>query len=146
MKKLTIAAGTAILAVCFFACTHEVKVPDKTVARLEAHLSAKIGDQLTRENEARRVPMTVSVDKVGISRIAASETAQDFKYLVRGTVTYHRNGPSRWKDQFGNEVHADAGTSITRWFSCGVLEDRSLGSFFDDIDNRLILYADKPED
>lgn len=146
MKKTSIVLLVMILAVILFLMrSRDDRVPQDKIVQLKSFLSGHIADQLTLDYTRHKVPLTVSITALTITGIRKSETEQDHRYLISGTVSYARRGQSTWRDQQGNEIRFEPGKEVTHWFRCGVLEDRYLGTFFIDDRNRLTLYADKPE-
>ncbi len=81
---------------------------------------------------------------LAIDRLTKNIMPQDVVYFVQGRVTYIIRGPKEWRDREGNLVLLGTGQPITHWFSCGILEDRYLGTFREDERNRPQFYADNP--
>ncbi len=126
-----------------YACTKTI--PGDTVRKLDSFLRTTVASTLEQDYQSHRITVRVTVHALTMDRVTQRETAQDHVYLVRGTVTYSIHGSKRWKDPQGNVVELAPGQEITHWFTCGVLEDKYLGTLFQDERNRLAFFAEKPE-
>lgn len=117
--------------------------PEKTEA-VQSFLKAAVVESLEKDYQSHGIPVTAAVTDLKIDRITKKETRQDNVYFAWGRVSYLVRGPKTWRDREGNLIHLGSGQTITHWFSCGVLEDRYLGTFRQDDKNRLQFYADNP--
>ncbi len=147
MKKLLIAlltaaalAGIAVLLLR----TGPKPVSREKIGRLEDFIKQVVAEDLDRDYRSRGIPVGAEVTAVRIDRATERDTEQDRVYDVRGSVTYVLKGGKTWRDREGNEIRLGTDQEITHWFTCGVLEDKYLGTLYRDDRNNLMFYADKP--
>jgi hypothetical protein len=119
-------------------------VPDDKKKKVEDFLKAVVVDTLEQDYRSHGMGVTVLVTGVTVDRITKTETEQDNVYFAQGRVSYIIKGKRTWRDTEGNRIQLGPEQEITHWFSCGVLEDRYLGSLLKDDRNRLQFYADNP--
>ena len=119
-------------------------IPKDKADAIEGFLKTVVADTLEQDYRSHGITITVLVASVTIDRITKKETDQDNVYVAQGRVSYIIQGKRTWRDKEGNLIQLGSGQEITHWFSCGILEDRYLGTFRKDDRNRLQFYADNP--
>ncbi len=137
-----IAAAAVCLAV-LPACT-KVRIPNEKREKIGQFLKQIVADALEKDYRSHHIDIHAHVTDLKIDGITRDETAQDTVYAVRGRVTYRIEGKRMWKDEEGNTIVLGPEQDVTHWFTCGVLEDKYLHTFFLDDGNRLALFADNP--
>jgi hypothetical protein len=131
------------LVICSYSCSK--KISQDTAIKIELFLRKTVAETLEEDYRSHNMNMHVVVTGVRIDRLMKKETAQDNVYFALGRVSYIVKGKRRWKDKEGNIIQLDPEAETSHWFTCGVLEDRYLGTLFKDDRKRLTFYADKPE-
>ena len=146
MRKpiITIIIVSLILAGIYYLQHGPGTVPDDKKKKIEAFLKTVVVDMLGQDYRGRGITITVLVTNVTIDRITKKETDQDNVYFAQGRVSYIIKGKRTWQDKEGNLIQLGPEQEITHWFSCGILEDRYLGTLVKDDRNRLQFYADNP--
>jgi hypothetical protein len=146
MKKpiIIIIVIVLVLAGIYYLQRGPSAVPDDTKKRIEVFLRTVVADALEQDYRSHGITITVPVTSLTIDRITKKETDQDNVYFAQGRVSYIIKGKRTWRDKEGNLIQLGPEQEITHWFSCGVLEDRYLGTFRKDDRNRLQFYADNP--
>ncbi len=119
-------------------------IPGEKTEAIRNFLKKTIADSLEKDYQRHGIPASAAVTDLAITRITKRETRQDTVYFAVGKVSYRIRGPETWRDPEGNLVKLGQEQTITHWFSCGILEDRYLGTFREDDRNRFQFYADKP--
>lgn len=119
-------------------------IPKAKVGKIENFLKTIAVDTLEQDYQRHNITITVLVTNVTIDRITKTETKQDNAYIVNGRISYMIKGKRAWHDKEGNLVQLGPEQEITHWFSCGILEDRYLGTLLKDDGNHLQFYADNP--
>ncbi len=142
--SMNMKALLGLLLICSLplGCSPSV-TPEKSQA-IQRYLKTSIAESLEKDYRGHGMPVAASVTGLTIDRLTKKESQQDFIYLARGRVSYIIRGPKTWKDQEGNLIQLGPAQEITHWFTCGILEDRYLGTFREDDRNRLQFYADNP--
>jgi hypothetical protein len=132
-----------VLTICCHSCGPR-EIPKNKVENIERFLRNAVKDN--REEDYRRHDINIEVFVTGlkIERLTTKETEEDNEYFVQGKVSYVIKGKRKWKDKEGNIIELEPEQEITRWFSCGILEDKYIGVLFKDKTNRLSFYADSP--
>ncbi len=146
MKKIVLPAVLVCSAVLlYWLFTGSNTVPQQKKEAIQAYLKKTVVSFLEEDYHRHGMAMTAVVTDLTIDRVTKKETPQDAIYAVEGRVSYRIKGKRTWKDQEGNLVDLGSEQEITHWFTCGLLEDRYLGTLRADDRNRLVFYADKPE-
>ena len=127
---------------CYSCSSHELS-KEKT-AKIHLFLRNAVKDARQEDYHRHNIDIEIFVTGVKIERVTTEETAQDNGYLVYGKASYIIKGNRRWQDKEGNIIELEPEQEITRWFSCGILEDKYIGVMFIDTRNLLTFYADNP--
>ncbi len=146
MKKIVLPAVlvcSAVLLYWLFAGSNTV--PQHKKEAIQAYLKKTIVSFLEEDYRRHGMAMTAAVTDLTIDRVTKKQTSQDTIYAVAGRASYIIKGKRTWKDREGNLVDLGPEQEITHWFTCGLLEDRYLGTFRADDRNRLVFYADNPD-
>ena len=134
---------SVLFAICCYACGPK-EIPKSKVENIERFLRDAVKDNREEDYRGHDIRISVLVTGLKIGRITKRETAEDDEYFVQGKVSYMIKGKRRWEDKEGNVIELEPEQEITRWFSCGILEDKYIGVLFKDKKNRLAFYADNP--
>lgn len=144
-KPIIILIGISlILAGIYYSQRGPGAVPDDKKKGIEDFLKTVVIDAMEQDYRSHGITITVLVTNLTIDRITKKETDQDNVYVAQGRVSYIIQGKRTWRDKDGNLIQLGPEQEITHWFSCGILEDRYLGTFRKDDRNRLQFYADNP--
>jgi hypothetical protein len=146
MKKLIIAilAAALVLAGIYFLRHSSSAVSNEKKEQIGKFIKTVVVDTLEQDYRSHGMTITVLVTSLTIDRIAKKETGQDNVYFAQGSVSYIIKGKRTWHDKEGNLIQLGPEQEITHWYTCGILEDRYLGAFLKDDNNRLQFYADNP--
>jgi hypothetical protein len=146
MKKpiVTILAVSLILAGIYYLQRAPGAVPNDKKKRLEDFLKKTVVETLEQDYRSHGMTITVLVTYVTADGITKKETDQDNVYFAQGRVSYIIKGKRTWRDKDGNLIRLGPEQEITHWYTCGVLEDRYLGTLMKDDRNLLQFYADNP--
>jgi len=145
MKKVTLLLALLLSAAgVYWLLGGPRPVPQDKIEAIRDFLKTTVAESLRQEYRSHGMTISVLVASVTIDRITKKETEQDNMYFAQGRVSYIIKGKRTWRDKEGNLIQLGPEQEITHWFSCGVLEDRYLGTFREDDRNRLQFYADNP--
>ncbi len=147
MKKTAVLVAIALalaIGILYFLKTGSATVSQEKKVQLASFLKKDFADTTTQDYRSHGIQIDVAATNVKIDSITKKETAQDTVYFIEGRISYIIQGNKKWTDREGNRILLDTGREITHWFSCGILEDRYLGTLFKDDRNRFILYAERP--
>ena len=146
MKKpiMLIIALALLLGGVYFFTRASVTVPADKKQQIEKFIKTVVVDTLERDYRSHGMTISILVTGITIDRITKKETDQDNVYFAQGRVSYIIKGKRTWQDKEGNPIQLGPEQEITHWFSCGILEDRYLGTLMKDDRNRLEFYADNP--
>ncbi len=144
MKKFSLLLFLLLAtASCPLGCTPTVSREKQEAIR--QFIKTEIVDSLEQDYRSHGMTITVVVTDIAFDRLTKREMPQDNRYDVLGRASYVIKGKRAWRDREGNLVTLGPEQAITHWFTCGILEDRYLGTLRRDDRNRLSFYADKPE-
>lgn len=138
------AALVLLVSMIFYHACTPTTVPAAKVEKIKQFLKTSIAERVQKDYQSHDLYIHVLVTDLAIDRITIKETAQDTVYDVQGRVSYVIQGKRNWIDKEGNAVQLGPEQVITHWFTSGVLEDKYLGTLFNDERNRFTFYADKP--
>ena len=134
---------SVLFTICCYACGPR-EIPKNKVEKMDLFLRDAVKDNREEDYRSHGINISVLLTGLKIERITKKETAEDNEYFVQGKVSYTIKGKRRWEDKEGNVIELEPEQEITRWFSCGILEDKYIGVLFKDNKNRLTFYADNP--
>ncbi len=128
-----------------WSCPASKNISQEKKEKIESFLKTVVVESLERDYRSHNMSIHPIIANITIDKVNQGETGQDTVYLIRGRVTYIIKGKRAWKDASGNVIQLAPEQEITHWFTCGILEDKYLGRFFEDDRNKLAFFADKPE-
>ncbi len=144
LKKTGVALAAAVIFLTILPACTKTRISNDTRGKIIQFLKQVVADALEKDYRSHRIDIHAHVTDLRIDGITREETAQDIVYAVRGRVTYRIEGKRTWKDEEGNTIVLGPEQDVTHWFTCGVLEDKYLHTFYTDDRNRLALFADNP--
>ncbi len=143
-KEICAAILLSVLSTIWCYSCGSRELSKEKAAKIDLFLRNAVKDAREEDYHRHNINIEVFVTGVKIERVTTGETAQDNWYLVYGKASYIIKGKRKWQDKEGNFIELEPEQEITRWFSCGILEDKYIGVMFSDNKNRLAFYADNP--